>query len=307
MLNPAYVQEDKIKVYFPDREKEGHGLSLKALQFFKEFSPDILFVVDCGVSNFKEVEKAKKMGLEVIIIDHHPIIEKTPKADILINPKKKGDPYPFKEFAAAGLVYKLSEAVLAKTDYPEFVLEGLLEIAALATLSDMMIQEQDNEVIIEKGLNALERTQRPGILALMKLQDADLQIEMDIYQKIIAPLNSAKLKNNVAESYLLLTESSRRNAETIAKRLIKQNKEKKRLVEITIQEIGEKLKNQEEDCLMIFEASNMWTVPLLGVIASKLVQYYKKPVFYFKNRGKGNYLFGQIAQGNKRGRCLGLL
>jgi single-stranded-DNA-specific exonuclease len=282
LLNLSYIKEKKVKVYFPDREQEGHGLSIRALKTFKDDAPAILFVVDCGVNNFQEVEEAKKMGLEVIIIDHHSIIGKVPKASILINPKKKGDPYPFKEFAAAGLVYKLAEAVLAKTGHPDFVAEGFLEIAALATLSDMMPQEEDNQEIIEKGLESLQRTQRPGILALADLQDADLQEEIDIYQKIIAPLNSAKLKDNIAESYILLTESPPQKAKILGRRLVKQNREKKRLVKIAVQDMKEKLNSQEQDCLIIFEASDMWIVPLLGVIASKLLREYKKPVFLLK-------------------------
>jgi single-stranded-DNA-specific exonuclease len=286
LLNPLYSQNNNIKVYFPNREEEGHGISSYMLEHFKNEAPCLFFAVDCGIANVKEIKQAKKIGFETIIIDHHPPLEKMAKPDLLVDPKQKGETYPFTDFAAVGLVYKVAECVLEGTSYPEYTKEKLLEITALATLSDLMPLKEDNREIVDRGMNALLTTQRPGLLSLIELGEVDLQTDVDVFQKIIAPLNSARLIDNIAESYLLLTEDSPKEAKILAQRLIRQNKEKKAIIQQTLEELIQKIEKDKKEALMIFEVSDYWPVPALGVIASKLLQIYKKPVFLFKKGDK---------------------
>jgi len=276
-LNPLYVK-DNLSVYFPNREVEGYGLSDTALDVMQEKLPAILFVLDAGISNFKEIDRAKKMGFEVIVIDHHKILGKLPKADLIVDPKQKDDNYPFKELAAAGLVYKLAEKTLKNA--PDFLYNRLLELAALATLADLMPIEEDNEEIVNKGLEALLETQRSGLLALIQLNDLDVNSDLDITQGIIAPLNSFRLKNHIAESYSLLTESSLEKSRTIAKKLIKQTIEKKRAIQMFVTELKQEYENKDKT--VIFSYSKAWPSPYLGIIASKMLKIYKRPVFVCK-------------------------
>ena len=276
-LNPLYSD---IKIYFPNRELEGHGLSLQALEKYKDLTPALLFIVDCGSASGKEITKAKKMGYEVIVIDHHPLTGRAPKPHIFVNAWQKKDSYPFKQFAAAGLVYLVAQKVLSKTKHP--INEKLLEITALATLSDMMPLKEDNKELVNVGLDALLTTKRLGIKALIELGDLDLENELDIFGGIIAPLNSAKLYNNLMESYELLVCEDFKKAKSLANRLIKQNKAKKELVFQAVGEIGERIKDKDS---IIFESSEYWPAATLGVIASKLVQKFKKPCFIFRMVG----------------------
>src|SRR3989338_11166622 len=101
-------------IYFPSRETEGYGISETGLNILKKYSPALLVALDCGISNFQEVKTAKKLGLEVIIIDHHEILDKLPDVKIIVDPKQKGDKYPFKQFAACGLAFLLASALLGK-------------------------------------------------------------------------------------------------------------------------------------------------------------------------------------------------
>jgi len=151
-------------IYFPDRETEGYGLNKKALSFLKKFSPGLLVMVDCGISNFEEIELAEKIGFETVVVDHHEVLEKLPKASIIVDPKQKGDKYPFKLFAAAGIVFKLSQEALGKK-MTESVEQNFLELAALATIADMMPQKADNLDITEKGSKMIPR----DINVLLKL------------------------------------------------------------------------------------------------------------------------------------------
>ena len=161
-------------IYFPNREIEGYGLNEDALKFLQKEAPALLFLLDCGIGNFNEIEKAKEMNFEVIVIDHHEILGKLPKASIIVDPKQEGDNYPFKALATAGILYKLSEILLAKSA-SQALRESFLELVAIATLADMMPKEEDNKIFIEKGLRALENTFRPGLRVFLENEKEDKQ------------------------------------------------------------------------------------------------------------------------------------
>ena len=100
-------------VIFPNREEDGYGINMRALEFLKDKSPALFITLDLGISNIKEVELANKMGFEVIIIDHHQILDSLPAAKIIIDPNQEGDTYYFKELCNAGLTFKLCEEILS--------------------------------------------------------------------------------------------------------------------------------------------------------------------------------------------------
>ncbi len=116
----AIIMKDAIKniggnvaeIYFPDRESQGYGITKDSLKILKKIAPAILISLDCGIGSVNETDLARKMGFDVIIIDHHEPLEKLPKANIIVDPKQKGDKYPFKQLANAGLVFKLAEVML---------------------------------------------------------------------------------------------------------------------------------------------------------------------------------------------------
>ena len=134
-------------VYFPDREIEGYGINETALNYLKKFSPALFIALDLGIGNFKEIESAKKFGFEVIIIDHHKVLgNKIPKASLVVDPKQKQDKYPFKGLATAGIAFRLSKLLLGDV-FSENLKNSFLELVALATIADMMPQENENEKI----------------------------------------------------------------------------------------------------------------------------------------------------------------
>ena len=155
-------------VYFPDRETEGYGITRKGLEELKKFTPALLTALDLGIGNFQEVKLAKKMGFEVIIIDHHEVLDKLPEAKIIVDPKQKGDKCSFKGLANAGIVFKLSELLLGK-QMTEGLRENFLQLTALATIADMMPKENDNLEFINLRLRSLEKSWRPGIRAFFNL------------------------------------------------------------------------------------------------------------------------------------------
>ena len=268
--------------YFPNREKEGYGINKKALNFLAEkYSPGLFISLDLGIANFKEIEVAKKLGFEVIVVDHHTQLDNMPLPKALVvNPKQKTDKYPFKELCAAGVTYKLSEAILGK-EIGESLKNSFLELATIATISDMMPQIKDNKDIVEQGLIALENTWRPGF-----------QVFKGDVQKTISALNAAEIKNHLNEAYILLTTSSFKKAEKRAFELIEKSRRKHlRIIEITKQ-VQIKILNKTEK-IIVFEGDFSWPLILAGPVASRICREYKKPTFIF-------YVGKKLSQGAVR-------
>jgi len=269
----------KIHAYFPDRETEGYGINEKALNYLKKHAPALFIAMDCGIGNFHEVKLAKKMGFEVIIVDHHAVLDKLPQASIIVNPKQKGDKYPFKEFAAAGVVFRLAEALLGEKLL--FALRNnFLELTALATLTDMMPKREDNLEFLDTGLISLKSTFRPGLKIFQQLQG-----EQPTIQKIISACHAGENKDHLNEAYLLLTSTSEKKAEFLAKELLEKAYIRYERIRGITEEVEERIFGKSQDPI-IFEGDKNWPILMVGPVASKICSVYKKPVFLYSQRKK---------------------
>jgi len=270
---------DISAVYFPDREIEGYGITEKGLDELKKFTPALLIALDLGIGNFQEVKLAKKMGFKVIIVDHHQVLDKLPQAEIIVNPKQKGDKYPFKELANAGITFKLSEAVLG-SQMTEGLRENFLELTGLATVADMMPKENDNLEFISLGLSSLERSWRPGIRAFFDLgPEFDMEPNHKI-SKIISLLNIRDLEDNLPASFRLLDSPSIEEAKELIEKLIEKSKFKRENIEIIVAEIEARI--EKENIPIIFQGDYDWDFALISSAASILCHRYQKPTFIFK-------------------------
>ena len=301
-------------VYFPDRELEGYGITEKGLNYLTKHinklcarPAALLIVLDSGIGNFKEVVMAKKLGFEVIIIDHHQILDKLPEASIIVDPKQKGDKYPFKELATAGIAFKLSELLLKNTlpreapysppsrlrrapSMTDLMRKNFLELVALATIADMMPREEENKIFIEEGLKSLENSFRPGIKAFFaphlslrwgveSFEDLNRKVS-----KIISILNVRDVENNLPASFRLLTSSSLEESEAIIEKLLEKSELRKEKIKKIMERIEEKISKQTAP--IVFEGSSDWEFTLMSSVASIICQRYQKPTFIFKKLEK---------------------
>jgi len=278
--------------YFPDREKDGYGISKNGLKYLaqliaqaakqeKKKKPVLLIALDCGISNYQEVALAKKMGWAVIIIDHHQVLNnQLPAADIIVNPKQKGERYSFKDFACVGLVFKLAQVLLGEK-LTESLQRNFLELVALATIADMMPQEGENKDFIEQGLSYLENSWRPAFQAFWETEELKQYTDMrQKVGKIISLLNIRDVEQKWPTSFRLLNCSSRDEAKEIIKDLLaKYQLRRAKINEITA-ELEERIKQKNEP--IIFEGDEKFDLILLSSIASDFCQKYQKPVFLYK-------------------------
>ena len=272
-------------VYFVDRENQGYGINKIALKHLEKYSPALFITLDLGITNFEEVKIAKKMGFEVIIIDHHTVVGKTPDADIIVDPKQATDKYPFKDLANTGIVYRLAK-VLFENNLPPNLDTEFLELTALATIADMMLQEQENKFYIEQGLYSLEYTSRIGLKVFSEisaLKNLDIN---KLSQKIIRALNVSGVDDNRTGAYALLTCADSERAKDMAEKLLNKARERQIRIKQATAEVGDRVsKNPNRD--IIFEGDTEWRNVLIGAIASRVCNKHKKPTFiYHKKYGK---------------------
>ena len=274
----------KIIVAFPDRNKEGYGLNNKALTFLDKKRGDkksLLITLDCGITNVLEVKEAKKLGFDVIICDHHKVLEEIPEADIIVDPKHPEDDYYFKEYCNAGLAFKLAEEIL-KDDMSSYLKDTFIELVMLATIADMMPEEEENQKWIYEGLANLDKTQRPAILALKDAFPA-YSSKRDFVGKMISVFNTVKMKDHRVITYDFIKSNNIEEARETAKMLIKDTEERQA-------EIKALTENLKEDLLMsqsiiVFEGSDKYRIDYLGAVASRLVGWFNKPVFLYASKG----------------------
>jgi single-stranded-DNA-specific exonuclease len=275
---------NNILAFSPVRN-EGHGLNFQTLDFIKsKANSGLIITLDCGITNFEEIKEAKESGFSVIVIDHHRPLENIPEADIVVAPKQKGDETAFKEYANVGLTFKLAKEILKEKISP-MLEQSFLELVALGTISDMMIEEGENKEWIEKGLESIQMSQRPAIRAIFSiLNPMNFSSKRDMISKVNSALNSSSIDGHIHKAYLFLLESDFDKALETAKDLIEESNTKQKEGASLTEELIEKI--SKEDSSIIFEGSYVWKGEYLGAVASRLSNYFDKPVFLYKKGEK---------------------
>lgn len=295
-ISSVVILEEAIKslgghidsAFFPDREKDGYGINLKALDMLKSKAPALLVTLDLGITNVKEVDIANEMGFEVVIVDHHEPLTGVPKASIIVDPKQSDDKYPFKGLANVGITFNLCMELLGGPSGEHPISQNLknsfLELAALGTIADMVPQVEQNQEIIEQGLRSLKNTFRPALRAFLDILGDGKVFEQSL-PKIISALNAAESIEFKNQSYLLLTSFDKKRCKEIAEFLLDQNKYKQTQVKNIIQEVERRIATKHDESI-VFEGDPSWKLTLAGSVASIICSKYDKPVFIFKKMDK---------------------
>ncbi|HZS43292.1 MAG TPA: single-stranded-DNA-specific exonuclease RecJ [Candidatus Paceibacterota bacterium] len=283
---------ENFENYIPDRHNEGYGLNLEAIQKFKDLNASLLITIDCGISNFKEIEKANELGIDVIITDHHLPHKKLPPAFAILNSKQEDCSYPFKMLCGAGVVFKLIQAILKKSRYS--IKEGMekwyLDMVGFATLSDMVPLQGENRIFAHYGLMVLRKSPRPGLLELFRRTDINPRFlsEDDISFSLTPKINAASRMGSPIEAFELLHTSDVVRARELSESLIKLNDERKGVVAGMIREMKKAIENRADQIGEVIVLGNpKWRPSLLGLCANNLADEFQKPVFLWGREGSG--------------------
>lgn len=266
--------------YYINQRSEGYGLCSDALKRLAEDGAELIVTVDNGISAIAEAELAKELGIELVITDHHKPSETLPDAAAVVDPHRGDDLSPFKDLCGCGVALKLI-AAMDGGDYSS-ALEQFSDLAAIATIADIVPLKGENREIVRMGLHYLENTENAGLKALMAVSSVKPPVSSATAAFSIAPrLNASGRFGSASEAVELLLCEEENTAEEMARRLNSLNNERKK-TEADIMAVIEAYINENPEILykrVIFLYGEGWHHGVIGIVASKLVERFGKPVF----------------------------
>jgi single-stranded-DNA-specific exonuclease len=313
LLLDGFSQLDlRTAVYIPTRA-EGYGLSEEGLVALKQAGATVVVTIDLGITARGEAERAQALGIDLIITDHHTVqAELFPdKAYAVVNPKQEACPYPFKELCGGGIAWKLLSAFLARLEErapnllrgrnPEAIRRWALDLAAIATVCDMVPLLGENRILAQYGLTVLRQTRRPGLKALFQAAGVTpLNLSVGTIGFQIGPRLNAPTRL-AAEAYhsptipgpqaslplgLLLTPSPQ-EAEQLAMQLQQYNAARQEQLDATYQEAEARVLAEGLcDRKIILLAQENWPVGIVGLVAGRLMERFGRPTIVLSITGE---------------------
>jgi single-stranded-DNA-specific exonuclease len=268
----------RVTQYIPHRVDEGHGLNPPALKAMREKGVSLVVTVDCGINQFSEVEEAKKLGMDIIITDHHESPDHPQHVIAAIDPKRPDSSYPFTELAGVGVALKLIQAVFKATRKDGFW-ENLLDLVALGTVTDMVPLFGENRYLVKRGLEILNRSQRIGVQALVHSAGLHMgKLDEDSIGYMLGPrLNASGRMDHAVTSYELLMTASPEKAQELAAILESNNSERQKLTIEVYMKAREKLLPEIADLPLLMVGETVYPPGVVGVVAGKLVDEFYRP------------------------------
>lgn len=285
----AFLEVD-FSTFLPHRSEDGYGVSSRAIQNAHQKGAKLLITVDCGITAHEQIALARSLGMDVIVIDHHRIPENgLPPASAILNPRQNDCAYAFKELSAAGLVFRLAEALLGAQAF------RFLDLAALSTVCDVAPLIEENRVVVKYGLELLGKRTNPGLSALSD----GAKIRTAVFNTghlgfALGPrINAAGRMSSPEIALRLLLSESPKEAESLAVILEEENKarqkEERQVLAEAVSEV-ERTVNFNRDRVIV-AAREGWHPGVIGIVAARLVEQFHRPavVIAFENgKGKGS-------------------
>ncbi|HEY3276244.1 MAG TPA: single-stranded-DNA-specific exonuclease RecJ [Syntrophorhabdaceae bacterium] len=275
-MNPA--------VYLPER-KEGYGLNLKAVEKIKEDGATLLVCLDCGSTNIEEIKRAGELGMDVIVIDHHEPGEELPSAWAIVNPKMKNALFPTRELAACGVTFFFLLAlrrILSKKGmlHVTINLKKELDLVTLGTIADMVPLTGDNRVIVKFGMAMMRKSPRMWLRTFFKSGIVTRAVvdEYTLGFIIIPRINAAGRVSHPGTALDFLLAEDEFSSKTYLAQLQDVNRQRQRIEAEIVKEAIETIDGgdlTERNSIVLFKEG--WHIGVIGIVAQKLTELYKKP------------------------------
>ena len=290
--------------YIPDREEEGYGLNIEAINEVKNKGVDIIFTCDNGIASIEEVAYIKQNGMDIIILDHHEPrfieeshtrIEILPMADAIINPKQNECCYKFKALSAGGICFKFVKGLYEYMEIDEN-LDEYLVFASISTVCDIVDLLDENRIIVKQGLNILNENKKinKGLFEILKVNNIDEKlIDENDYGFIIGPcINASGRLESALKAVELFTTDNDKNINNLALDLLNLNIQRKNLTQKAVETILCTVENSniKEDKVIVVYNDEIHE-SIAGIVAGRIKEIYYKPTFVItksKNGAKGS-------------------
>jgi single-stranded-DNA-specific exonuclease len=300
--------------YLPNRMDEGYGLSRDGVEnCLKKFPVKLLLAVDCGSTAVETIAWLREKNIDVIVLDHHQVSTPPPAAVALVNPQLAGEIRNsqfairnFQELCSAGLAFKLAHALVKRgreTGLPgtaEFDLKPLLDLVALGTIADLVPLIGENRILVTAGLEKLNATQRPGILALKEVAQSPEKLGThDVGFQLAPRLNAAGRLETAEESLNLLLAETLDAALPLAQTLDARNRERQKIEKGITEEVSGVVRSKfdAKKDFVIVEGQLLWHIGVVGIVASRVLSEFYRPTFIIggengEMRGSGRSIVG---------------
>lgn len=283
--------------YIPERDGEGYGLNCDAIRSLHEQNVSLIITVDNGISCISEIEYASTLGVDVVVTDHHQPLEKLPDACAVVDPHRKDCCSTCKDLSGVGVAFKLVMALEGPECDEQSLLENYSDFVALGTIGDIVPLRGENRILVRKGLELLNRTNHPGLYALLcasGLEGKHITSETAAY--ILVPRINAtgRMGSPVRALQLLLTEDEE-EAEELAAVICGENERRKATETKIFSEVLELLQREPERLLkrVLVVTGEDWHPGVIGIVAARLAEKFGKPSFVIS-------CCGQEARGSGR-------
>src|SRR6267142_651154 len=284
-----------VEFYVPHRLVEGYGLNVRALEKLAARGTRLVVSADCGVTAVAEIDAAAKLGLDVVVIDHHTASQDLPRALAILNPHQPGCTFPGRELAAVGVAFHLLLALRKRlreagwfVSRPEPNLREVLDLVALGTIADVVPLTGPNRVLVHFGLKELARGARVGVLALKSVAQLAGEVTAgDVGFKLGPRINAAGRLDDASVGVRLLLTEDLREARALAEQLDRANAERQELqARIASEAIAhaEKLGPPEARRTLVVSSSG-WHVGVVGIVAARLVERFHRPALVIAEEG----------------------
>ncbi|MFZ1987725.1 MAG: single-stranded-DNA-specific exonuclease RecJ [Minisyncoccia bacterium] len=280
--------------YIPHRHEEGYGVNEMGIELLAKRGATLVVTVDSGITDVVAVARARELGMDVIVTDHHLPGEELPNA-IVVDHKQKGETYPFPELCGAAMAWKLACATLAvspelRARVPAGWEKWLLDMVGLATIADMVPLVGENRVIATYGLLVLRKSPRLGLQKLCRAARVNQRFisEEDVGFMIAPRINAASRMGDPKDAFRLFTTDDENEAEMLAKKLETANRSRRSAAAAITRAVHERV---EERVLagtvpeVIALGDPEWKPSLLGLVASGIAEEYERPVFLWGREG----------------------
>ncbi|MEE2975692.1 MAG: single-stranded-DNA-specific exonuclease RecJ [Thermodesulfobacteriota bacterium] len=293
--------EGNAVFYNPQRIEEGYGINFKSIEKLSSEGVTLIISTDCGISENEVVEKSKTLNIDFIITDHHTAPEILPEAVSIVNPKQSDCEYPFKEICAAGVVFNLIMALrseLRKREYFEFIkepnLKRYLDLVAIATIADSMPITNINRIFVSNGLNEIPKTDKKGLLALIRNNDKKKYSTRDVSFQVAPKINAAGRVGKATNAVKLLVEENPEEINSLVAIIDQDNSRRQKIQEQVLTEaisMSKDIIKQDKDRNSLVLSSEDWHPGVIGIVASKISENFSRPcaIISLKNGiGKGS-------------------
>lgn len=286
--------------YLPHRMDEGYGLTQDGVEnCLKKFPVSLLLAVDCGSTAVQTIAWLKEQGVEVIVLDHHQISTPAPEAVALVNPQRTPDSGcgtpDFRELCSVGLAFKLAHALLkrgrelAVPGAAEFDVRPFLDLVALGTIADLVPLTGENRILVAAGLERLNTTERPGLVALKEVAQCPAKIgSYEIGFQLAPRLNASGRLETAEESLNLLMSESVEEALPLAQNLDARNRERQKIERGIADEVAGAVRarfNPETDYVIV-EGQLLWHIGVVGIVASRVLHEFYRPTIIIGGEGE---------------------